>query len=389
MKTTYREPIPPACDNDASLHCSQEAIHEKPRCLRVKFARLSPACLDALPLNPPFESLPLEFQHKGVDSDCAIALLKECRQTTGGKDIVECVEHRVAALSNPCGLIAPVVQAYVAAACRADSDKFCTDSEDPIPLCLRAKVADISVPCAVHLRVEDLDMSPACSHDLEHHCVHAMVSREEAVKCLVQRETHLKLGCTASTLGIRPREDAEKKKARGFVESPCNADVRRLCAGVSPGGGRVLTCLESQLESLSDRCSELLTGKSRASKRPPVGEWDQQMANQMENDMRKALGADDNDTDSEPPAAAADAGADQAQIPPGVRFVHRRKYTISWSDRVLDFVLSWEFLLYTTMFVLALLVLAVQAMENVRVKQRARGARRQRSAVGHASDKDA
>ena len=390
MKNTYREPVPQACESDASKHCSQDAIHEKPRCLRVKFARLSPACLDALPLNPPFESLPVEFQHRGVDSECATVLLKECRQTTGGRDLVECVQHRVSALSKPCGLVVPVTEAYVSAACRADADKFCADSEDPIPLCLRAKVTDISVPCAVHLRVEDLDIVPACSHDLEHHCVHAMVSREEAVKCLVERETHLKLGCTANSLSSRPRQDAEKKKAKGFVESPCNADVRRLCAGISPGGGRVLTCLESQLESLSDRCSELLTGKSRVSKRPPVGEWDQQMANQMENDMRKALGADDNDTDTDSdPPAAADAGTDQAKLPPGVRLVHRRKYSISWTDRVVDFVLSWEFLLYTTIFLLALLVLAVQAMENVRIKQRARGARRQRSTVGHASDKDA
>jgi hypothetical protein len=132
-----------------------------------------------------------------------------------------------------------------------------------VALCLRAKVQaapllqyvfvtfcqvqDISVPCAVHLRVEDLDLVPACSHDLEHHCVHAMVSREEAVKCLVEREAELQLGCTAGSLKLRPRADAEAKKSRGFVESPCNGDVRRLCAGVPPGGGRVLACLESQV----------------------------------------------------------------------------------------------------------------------------------------------
>jgi hypothetical protein len=110
------------------------------------------------------------------------------------------------------------------------------------------------------------------------------------------------------------------------------------------------------------------------------------MASQMEEDMRKALGAGDNDTDSDDPPAAAAA---PKEIHPGVRFVHRRKYTISWTERVLDFVLSWEFLIYSAIFLLALLMLAVHAMENVRLKQRSRGARRQRSAVGHASDKDA
>jgi hypothetical protein len=112
------------------------------------------------------------------------------------------------------------------------------------------------------------------------------------------------------------------------------------------------------------------------------------MANQMEADMRKALGAEDNDTDSDS-RETDDARTTPAEIHPGVRFVHRRKYTISWTERVLDFVLSWEFILYSAIFFLALLMLAVQAMENVRVKQRARGTRRQRPAVGHASDKDA
>ena len=249
---------------------------------------------------------------------------------------------------------------------------------------------DISVPCAVHLRVEDLDIVPVCSHDLERHCVHAMVSREEAVKCLTERETQLKLGCTASSLKLRPRADAEQKKARGFVESPCNGDVRLLCAGVPPGGGRVLACLESQVEALSDRCAALLTGKPRVSKQPAAAEWDQQMANQMEADMRKALGADDNDTDSDsdPPTAAAAAAA-QAAAPPGVRIVHRRKYTVSWTDRALDFVFSWDFLLYSAVFLLALLMLVVHAMENVRLKQRTRTARRLRPAVAHANDKDA
>lgn len=387
-KTTYRETVPPSCESDASKHCLEENVHDKTRCLRVKFARLSQSCLDSLPLNPPFESLPIELKYTSVDGECAAALLRECRQTVGGKDLSDCVSHRVSALSKPCGLVAPVLEGYVSEVCRADADRLCADSADPVALCLRAKVTDISVPCAVHLRVEDLDIVPACSHDLEHHCVHAMVSRDEAVKCLTERETHLKQGCTNNSLQIRPREDAEKKKARGFVESPCNGDVRRLCAGVPPGGGRIIACLESQLESLSDRCAQLLTGKSRVSDKPKIAEWDQQMANQMENDMRKALGADDNDTESDPPANVAES-ASQAEIHPGIRFVHRRKYTISWTDRVLDFVLSWEFLLYSVIFLLALLMLAVHAMENVRMKQRARGTRRQRSAIGHASDKDA
>ncbi len=62
---------------------------------------------------------------------------------------------------------------------------------------------------------------------------------------------------------------------------------------------------------------------------------------------------------------------------------------MSWTDRALDFVLSWDFLLYSAVFLLALLMLLVHAMENVRLKQRTRSTRRLRPQVGHASDKDA
>jgi hypothetical protein len=92
-KTTYREIVPQSCESDAVKHCDQENIHDKTRCLRVKFARLSQACLDALPLNPPFESLPIELKHMSVDSECSITLFKECRQTVGGKDLADCVQH--------------------------------------------------------------------------------------------------------------------------------------------------------------------------------------------------------------------------------------------------------------------------------------------------------
>jgi hypothetical protein len=51
---------------------------------------------------------------------------------------------------------------------------------------------------------------------------------------------------------LRPREEL-------FVaRSVCGADVRSLCGGVMPGGGRIVQCLASNAASLSPACKEVL-----------------------------------------------------------------------------------------------------------------------------------
>jgi hypothetical protein len=42
-------------------------------------------------------------------------------------------------------------------------------------------------------------------------------------------------------------------------ERDCATDVQSLCAGVKPGGGRVLACLQSHVGQLSVGCSTILS----------------------------------------------------------------------------------------------------------------------------------
>jgi len=51
---------------------------------------------------------------------------------------------------------------------------------------------------------------------------------------------------------LRPREEL-------FVlRSACGGDVRALCGGVAPGGGRIVQCLATQAASISPACKEVL-----------------------------------------------------------------------------------------------------------------------------------
>jgi hypothetical protein len=39
-----------------------------------------------------------------------------------------------------------------------------------------------------------------------------------------------------------------------MVLSQCRTDQERLCAGVPPGGGKILTCLAANAQQLSPTC---------------------------------------------------------------------------------------------------------------------------------------
>ena len=52
---------------------------------------------------------------------------------------------------------------------------------------------------------------------------------------------------------MRPREEL-------FVlRSACGADVRSICGGVAPGGGRIVQCLATNAAQLSPTCKDVLS----------------------------------------------------------------------------------------------------------------------------------
>jgi hypothetical protein len=51
---------------------------------------------------------------------------------------------------------------------------------------------------------------------------------------------------------MRPREELL------VLRSACGGDVRSLCGGLAPGGGRIVRCLATQAASLSPACKDVL-----------------------------------------------------------------------------------------------------------------------------------
>jgi hypothetical protein len=53
-----------------------------------------------------------------------------------------------------------------------------------------------------------------------------------------------------------PSVQADAQSSPAAIQTACAEDAQKLCAGVQPGGGRIVACLKQNKDSLSDRCRQ-------------------------------------------------------------------------------------------------------------------------------------
>jgi len=130
----------------------------------------------------------------------------------------------------------------------------------------------------------------ACRADYQNNCAGVPTGGATALNCLEKHKSKLSPGCEklvgaaggggatpaaggvpaaaappasvaapaaapAPALMLRPMRPREEL----FVlRSACGGDVRALCGGVTPGGGRIMQCLAAQAASLSPECRDVL-----------------------------------------------------------------------------------------------------------------------------------
>src|SRR5580658_1019618 len=49
---------------------------------------------------------------------------------------------------------------------------------------------------------------------------------------------------------------ADDQSTLAALRTACADDAQKFCAGVQPGGGRIVACLKEHKDSLSDRCKQ-------------------------------------------------------------------------------------------------------------------------------------
>jgi hypothetical protein len=49
-----------------------------------------------------------------------------------------------------------------------------------------------------------------------------------------------------------------QQKTMQELRAACQTDIQKLCAGVQPGGGRIIACLKEHKEEVSDGCKQAI-----------------------------------------------------------------------------------------------------------------------------------
>ncbi len=150
--------------------------------------------------------------------------------------------------SAPAGKPTDAQVAAIRSACRSDYPTVCagvpTGGAEALQ-CLEKNKAKVAAGCQQALNaVSGGSAAPAAGAALPHATAAAPATAATAPAAP-----------PAKPLVLRPMLPREEL----FVlRSACGADVRTLCGGVAPGGGRIIQCLAVRAESLSPACKDVL-----------------------------------------------------------------------------------------------------------------------------------
>ncbi|MET4071205.1 type IV secretory pathway VirB10-like protein [Bradyrhizobium sp. S3.2.6] len=248
-----------------------------------------------------FAQAPTEAQKSAIRSACRSDFMAHCASVTpGGAEAYQCLQKNMSGLSSGCQTavraIEPAAVPKAEAAPAAPKTEAAPKAEAP-PAASKAESAPAAKPAAAAPKAaaakqpssaQIAAVKSACRADYPKVCASVPPGGAPALECLEKNKAGVSAACakavTAATGGggatataapaaaaapasgaapaaapaaivlrpLRPREELF------IVRSACGADIRTLCAGVQPGGGRIVQCVASNAASLSPGCKDVL-----------------------------------------------------------------------------------------------------------------------------------
>jgi len=239
-----------------------------------------------------FAQAPTEAQKSAIRSACRSDFMAHCASVTpGGVEAYQCLQKNMSSLSSGCQTAVRAVEPDAAPKTEAAPAKSEPAKTEAAPAAEpAAKPAASAAPKAAapkqpsSARVAAVKSS--CRADYPKVCASVPPGGAPALECLEKNKANVSAACakavsaaaggggaaaTAASAGaasaaaapaaapavivlrpLRPREELF------IVRSACGADIRTLCAGLAPGGGRIVQCIASNAASLSPACKEVL-----------------------------------------------------------------------------------------------------------------------------------
>jgi hypothetical protein len=248
---------------------------------------------------PAFSQAPTQAQRDAIKSECRSDYMAHCSSIPpGGEASLQCLQKNMSSLAPGCQSAVKAVEAPAApkaesapaaetAKPAAETAKPATEPKTSAPATsapAAPKAAAAKQPTSAQISA----IRSACRSDYPKVCAGVPTGGAPALQCLEKNKAKLSAGCekavAAATGGaaapaagaaaagaapaaaaapaapvvivlrpMRPREEL-------FVlRSACGGDVRTICGGVAPGGGRIVQCLATNAASLSPACQDVLS----------------------------------------------------------------------------------------------------------------------------------
>ena len=238
---------------------------------------------------PSFAQGPSEAQRAAVKSACRSDYMAHCSGVQpGGEAALQCLARNMSSLSPGCQSAVRDVEASVtpksepanteAAPAAAPKTETITAQPTPEPTG-ESKPATTAAKKPTSAQVSAI--RSACRGDYPKVCAGVPTGGAPALECLEKNKARVSAACgkalaaaggssTAPATSGAPAAAAAAppvviilrpmapREELFVLRSACGADIRTLCAGVPPGGGRIMQCIASRAADLSPACKEVL-----------------------------------------------------------------------------------------------------------------------------------
>lgn len=189
----------------------------------------------ALALTPAVAQQPTQAQRDAIRASCRSDFMANCGGVQpGGKEALECLLRNEAKLSGACrSAVNAIATPAATPAATAPAANTPATSGEPSP----------SAP--------GQSSSPTATAPSSTKSSHPAATRKSTTTAVAPTATAPAAAPAVAPLGpIRPM----LPRRALMVLSQCRTDQERLCAGVPPGGGKILTCLAANAQQLSPTC---------------------------------------------------------------------------------------------------------------------------------------
>ncbi|TWB88036.1 hypothetical protein FBZ93_11925 [Bradyrhizobium macuxiense] len=226
---------------------------------------------------PALSQAPTQAQRDAIKSQCRNDYIAHCSSVPpGGEASLQCLQKNMASLGPGCASAVKAVEAPAAAPAAAKTDAA-PAAATAKPAAEAAAPKTAGAPSSAQISA----IRSACRSDYPKVCAGVPTGGAPALQCLEKNKAKLSPACEKAVAaagggGAAPAEGAATAAAPAaapavimlrplrpreelfVLRSACGADVRSVCGGVQPGGGRIVQCLATNAGSLSPACREVL-----------------------------------------------------------------------------------------------------------------------------------